>query len=70
MLPITVNIDASDCIAKLSMLQAACKQERFDRALYRIYSRTGKHVKRILKEDLPKQYQVTPGMVGKTVVHQ
>ena len=67
MLPITVNIDASDCIAKLSMLQAACKQERFDRALYRIYSRTGKHVKRILKEDLPKQYQVTPGMVGKTV---
>jgi hypothetical protein len=67
MLPITINVDASDCVAKLTMLQAACKPERFQRAIYRIYSRTGKHVRQILKEDLPHQYVISPGKVGKAV---
>lgn len=67
MLPITINVDASDCVAKLTMLQAACKPERFERAVYRIYSRTGKHVRAILKKDLPHDYKISASKVGKAV---
>lgn len=67
MLPVTIRIDARDCANKLTMLQAACKPERFNRALYRIYSRTGKHVRQILKTDLPHEYAVSPSKVGKAV---
>ena len=67
-LPITINVDTSDCMAKLQLLQAATKPERFERALYRIYSRTGKHVRRILKEDLPHDYAISPGKVSKAVM--
>ena len=66
-MPITIQIDASDCEAKLELLKAACKPERFERALYRIYSRTGKHVRQILKTDLPHYYQISPSKVGKAV---
>ncbi len=67
MVPITFDVDTRDCMAKLTMLQAACKPERFQRALYRIYSRTGGHVRKILKEDLPHEYVVSPSKVGKAV---
>lgn len=67
MLPISINIDTSDCVAKLTLLQAACKPERFNRALYRIYNRTGSHVRQILKKDLPHDYVISPSKVGKAV---
>lgn len=67
MLPITIEIDGRDCVNKLTMMAAACKPERFERALYRIYSRTGKHVRAILKEDLPHEYVISPSKVGKAV---
>ena len=67
MLPITITIDGKDCVDKLTMMAARCKPERFERALYRIYSRTGKHVKTILKDDLPHEYVISPAKVGKTV---
>lgn len=67
MLPFTITIDGKDCVDKLTMMAAACKPERFERAMYRIYSRTGKHVKTILKDDLPHEYVISPSKVGKAV---
>ena len=63
----SIEIDASDVKAKLTLLQAACKPERYERALYRIYNRTGGHVRKILKQDLPRDYSISASKVGKAV---
>lgn len=63
----TIEIDASDCRAKIALLEALLKRERFERAMYGIFQRTGQHVKTILRKDLPQQYQVKPGEIGAAV---
>lgn len=65
--PITITIDGKECVEKLTLMAACCKPERFERAMYRIYSRTGKHVRAILKEDLPHNYVISPSKIGKAV---
>lgn len=35
--------------------------------MYGIYRRTGGHVRKVLKQDLPKEYQIRPGEVGSAV---
>ncbi len=61
------TVDVSDLQSRIQLLQAACKPERYERAMYRIYNRTGKHVRKILKTDLPKKYYIGASKVGKAV---
>lgn len=64
---IEITVDDSDVKAKLDFMKRNLKPERFERAMYRIYSRTGKHVRQIVKTDVPKQYVIGAQKVGKAV---
>jgi len=62
-----LSIDVSELTDKLEKLATVLKPEQFQRLMIRIYSRTGKHVRQVLKTDLPQQYEIRPGEVGSAV---
>lgn len=62
-----LEIDASSLTSELERLEAVMKPEQFQRAMIRIYRRTGQHVRRVLKTDLPHEYHIKPGEVGSAV---
>lgn len=63
----TIEIDASDLQEKTTRLAANMKPEQFERAMYGIFQRTGRHVSAILRKDLPQQYEVKPGDISAAV---
>ena len=64
---INIKIDDVEFQAEMTRLQSVLKPEQFNTCMRRVFSRTGKHVKQILKTDLPKEYEVRPGQVGSAV---
>lgn len=62
-----LEIDASELTGELKRLESVMKPEQFQRAMIRIYSRTGQHVRKVLKTDLPHDYYIKPGEVGAAV---
>ena len=64
---IYLTVDASDLEHKINLLRRNMSGAQFERAMYGIFNRTGKHVKRILQDELPKQYVISPSKVGKAV---
>ena len=65
--PVYLEIDASDLNDEINRLKAVMTPERFERAMAGIYRRTGGHVRKILKQDLPQDYKIRPGEVGAAV---
>ena len=63
----TVEIDASDLQDKITRLQANMTEAQFERAMYGIFQRTGRHVAQILRKDLPQKYEVKPGDISAAV---
>lgn len=55
-----LEIDASDLAEEIERIRQVATPEQFERVMYRIFSRTGGHVRQILRKDLPKQYHVRP----------
>lgn len=64
---ITMEIDASDLQDKIVRLQENMTEAQFERAMYGIFQRTGRHVAQILRQDLPQQYEVKPGDISASV---
>lgn len=64
---IYLDVDARDLKDKIDRLQLVMKPKQFENAMYGIFKRTGGHVKKILREDLPKQYEIKPKEVGDAV---
>ena len=62
-----IEVDASDLKRKIDMLKNGMSPQRFNRAMYTIFNRTGRHVSAILRKDLPQQYAITPGAITKAV---
>lgn len=62
-----IYIDASDLQDKINRLESAMKPRQFEQAMYGIFNRTGKHVKQILKKDLPRQYHIKQRDIGNAV---
>lgn len=62
-----LEIDASDLQGEINRLRSVMTPEKFDNAMAGIFRRTGTHVKKILRQDLPQKYNIKPGEVGKTV---
>lgn len=62
-----LQVDASELKDEINKLKRAMKPEAFDRAMHGIFRQTGKRVKRILREDLPKEYNIKSPEVGKAV---
>ena len=55
-----LEVDASDLEKELKRLREVATPEQFERVMYRIFLRTGGHVRKILRTDLPKQYHIKP----------
>lgn len=64
---IYLEIDVSDLKDKTDALRSVMKPEQFERAMYGIFRRTGGHVKRILRQDLPNEYHVTAKQINAAV---
>lgn len=64
---IYLEVDASELDAQTERLRQVLTPARVNQVMYGIFKRTGGHVRKILKEDLPKQYYVKAGDVGKAV---
>lgn len=64
---IYLEVDASDLQDEIERLRSVMTQERFERAMYGIFVRTGKHVRQILRQDLPKEYMIKPSEVSAAV---
>lgn len=62
-----LEVDASELNSRIELLRSAMTEKQFNQAMYGIMRRTGGHVRNILKKDLPKQYEIKPGAVGKAV---
>lgn len=62
-----LEVDASELNDEIKFLERVMKPEVFQRAMYGIMQRTGRHVGTILKKDLPKEYHVTGGEIGAVV---
>ena len=62
-----IEIDSSDFKQLMSRLQTNMRPEQFERAMYGIFQRTGRHVAAILKQDLPRQYEAKPSEIGSAV---
>ena len=50
---IYLDIDASELDAQIDRLKSALTPARVNQVMYGIFQRTGGHVRKILKEDLP-----------------
>lgn len=64
---IYLEVDASDLNRELERLKSVMTQEKFTRAMYGIFQRTGSHVRTILKKDLPVKYNIKSPEVGGAV---
>lgn len=62
-----LEIDASDLDAELTHLRSVLTPEQFERTMRGIFARTGGHVRKIVKTDVPKKYEVPSGEVGRAV---
>ena len=56
--PVYLEIDASDLSSEIERLESVMQPKQFENAMYGIFKRTTRHVRMILKKDLPKQYRV------------
>ena len=64
---IYLEIDASDLDKEISRLRDVMTPEQFERAMYGIFNKTGGHVRRILREDLPHKYYAKGGEISSAV---
>jgi len=58
MATVYLEIDISDLDEEISRLRSVMQPKQFENAMYGIFRRTTRHVRVILKKDLPQQYHV------------
>ena len=66
-LGIYLEIDASQLDELIETMRHAMTPVQFERAMYGIFARTGRRVATILKNDIPRQYQVKGSEVAGAV---
>lgn len=63
----SIQIDTSDAVRKMRMLSAALSPNQMKQLERRVMLRSGRKVKTIVKKEVPKEYHITPGIVGKDI---
>ena len=66
-LGVTLDVDVSQLNEQITRLKQVMKPEQFQRALYGIFQRTGRHVSNVMRKDLPAEYYVTSKEVSNAV---
>lgn len=64
---IYLEVDVSEVMEEVERLRSVMRPEKFDRVMYGIFRRTGKHVKQALTKELPKDYHIKAGEVASAV---
>ena len=63
----SISIDISDLQSKINFLHDSMSQARFEKAMYGVVRDTSRHVRAILKADIPIEYYFKKGEIGKAV---
>ena len=63
----TITVDISDLQGKINFLHDAMSQKRFENAMYGVVRETSKHVKAILRKDIPIDYYFKKSEIGQAV---
>lgn len=67
MAKVYLQIDASELSSEIRRLQMAMTPQQFNNAMAGIFRRTGSHVKKIMRTDLPTHYNIPAAEVGRAV---
>ena len=62
-----IYIDITDLQSKINFLHDSMSQKRFESAMYGVLRETARHMKAILKQDIPLEYVFSKGDIGKAV---
>jgi len=61
------DVDLSQLSGTIQAMKAAHTKEEFEKLMLRAFRRTGGHVRKIMKTEIPKEYNVKAGLVGSAV---
>lgn len=64
---INIEVNTQETQMTLTQLKAVVTPQRFQQIMWGIYRRTGGHVRKILKTDIPKKYHAKAGDISKAV---
>lgn len=64
---LSLEIDLSDYNKTVNALASVMKPQQFENAMAGIFRRTGNRVKKILRDELPKEYRIPKPEVGRAV---
>ena len=62
-----LEIDATEATQMITYLKERMTPRQFTGAMYGVFNRTGKHVRAVVKKDIPHKYAVTATNVASTV---
>ena len=62
-----LDVDLSKIEGTIQAMKAAHSKAEFEKLMYRAFRRTGGHVRKIMKTEVPKEYNVKAGPVGSAV---
>lgn len=60
---IRIDIDSSDLKDTIDRMRNVTTPEKFEQAMYGIFQRTGSHVRRVVKDDIKKEYEIRPSVI-------
>lgn len=64
---LSIEIDSSEVKREVDRLRNVTTPKQFESAMAGVMRRTGSHVKKILRDDIPQQYNVKPAEVSRAV---
>ncbi len=62
-----ITVDTSDLQHLMNRMKAALTKHQFELLMYRVFKRTGAHVKTIIKREVPKDYEAKPSWIGSSI---
>ena len=62
-----IHIDTSDVNRVMERLRYVLTQKQFELLMYRVFKRTGEHVKTIIKCEVPKEYVAKPSWIASNI---
>lgn len=62
-----LDVDLSDVMGKIEFLKGMHSEKEANAMMYRAFKLTGRHVRAIMKKDVPRRYEVGATLVGQAV---
>lgn len=62
-----ITVDTSDLQHLMNSMKAVLTKHQFELLMYRVFKRTGAHVKTIIKREVPKDYEAKPSWIASNI---